>query len=154
MQAMIQNSLFAVVCIGLVGSASAEPPEEKSKLKIEFRRAETKPADGLTEAKVAGTDEKIYIPKTADATNADIASASVAVDRSLNPAIDVVFTKEGAKKMEVLSEKHKDKPLAIMVDGKVISAPIVREKFTSRAQITGKFTQKEVENIVKAINSK
>jgi preprotein translocase subunit SecD len=146
--------MLAAACLGFAVPVWAAKPDEKPKVKVEFRRAETKNADGLTPATIAGTDEKIYLHKTADATNADIADARVGVDGACNPAIDVTFTKEGAKKMEALSEKHQDKPLAILIDGKVVSAPVVRAKFSDKAQITGKFTKEEVEKLVKAINAK
>ena len=55
--------------------------------------------------------------------------------------------------MEMLTEKHLDKPIAIMIDGKVISAPVVKAKLSMQAQITGNFTKEEVEKLVKAINA-
>src|SRR5207244_10186356 len=146
-------SVFAAACLALAPPAIGKP-DEKPKVKVEFRRAETKNADGLTPATIAGTDEKIYLHKTADATTADIADARVGVDGACNPAIDVTFTKDGAKKMAALSEKHQGKPLAVLIDGKVVSAPVVRAKFSDRAQITGQFTKEEVEKLVKAINAK
>jgi len=153
MRSLFRGSLFAVACLGSLAPLAARP-DEKPKVTVEFRRAETKAAEGLTEATIAGTTQKVYVPRKADATNADIAEAKVGVDGDSNPAIDIVFTKEGAKKMEALSERHKDKPLAIMIDGKVVSAPVVREKFSARAQINGRFTKEEVEKLVKAINQK
>ena len=154
MRTMTRRSLLAAACFGLAVPVWAGLPDEKPKVKIEFRRAETKNADGLTEAVVPGSADKIYLHKKADATNEDIAEARVGIDNAFNPAVDILFTKEGAKKMEALSEKHLDKPLAIMVDGKVVSAPVVRGKVSDKAQITGKFTKEEVENLVKAINAK
>lgn len=56
--------------------------------------------------------------------------------------------------MAKLSEQHKDKPLAILIDGKIISAPFVRAKFSERALLTGNFTKEEVDNLVKGINGK
>src|SRR5262245_66385481 len=154
MRAMTRRSLLAAACVALAVPAWAEKPDDKPKVKVEFRRAETKNADGLTPATVVGTEERIYLHKSADATNADIAEAKVGVDGAGNPVIDVLFTKDGAKKMEALSEKHQDKPLAILIDGKVVSAPVVRVKFSDKAQINGKFTKEEVEKLVKAINEK
>jgi preprotein translocase subunit SecD len=153
MRTLIQGSLFAVACLGLTTPLASARPDEK-KVVVEFRLAEIKPADGLTEATIEGTTDKVYLHKKADATNADIARASVGVDNALNPCIDIVFTDAGAKKMAAASEKHRDKPLAIMVNGKVMSAPRIREKFSDRAQITGKFTKEEVEKLVEAINAK
>jgi preprotein translocase subunit SecD len=155
MNAMTRRSLLAAVCVGFaVPVWAAEPDDKKPKVKIEFRRAETKNADGLTPATIAGTEEKIYLHKGADATNADIAEARVGVDGAGNPTIEVTFTKEGAKKVEAMSEKHLDKPLAILIDGKVVSAPVVRAKLSGKAEITGTFTKEEVEKLVKAINGK
>lgn len=61
---------------------------------------------------------------------------------------------EGGKKMARLSDQHREKPLAILVDGKVIAAPVVREKIAERALITGNFTEEEVAKLVKSINAK
>ena len=154
MRALFRGSVFAAACLALAGPLAAAGPDEKPKVKVEFRRAETKNADGLTPATVAGTDEKIYLHPKADATDADIADARVGVDGACNPAIEVTFTKDGAKKMAALSEKHQGKPLAVLIDGKVVTAPVVRAKFSDRAQITGQFTKEEVEKLVKAINAK
>jgi preprotein translocase subunit SecD len=128
--------------------------DENAKVKVEFRRAETEPAKGLTEAVVAGTKKKIYLHKTADATNEDIAEVRATVDGKKNPAIEIVFTKDGAKKVAAMSKQHKDRPLAIMVDGKVLSAPILRDTIQEKAMITGHVTKEEVDRIVKGISSK
>jgi preprotein translocase subunit SecD len=121
-------------------------------VKLEFRRAELEPAPGLTEATVAGTTDKVYLHKTSDATNEDVADVRASEDIEKNPAIDVAFTKAGARKMARLSEEHKGKPLAILVDGKVITAPRIAATFSERAMLTGRFTRDEVEKLVRAIN--
>jgi preprotein translocase subunit SecD len=153
MNLLSRRNFCTVACLGLAIPFATARPDQK-KVVVDFRRAETKPADGLAEAAIAGTNQKVYIPKTADATTNDIAVAKAALDGGGNPAIDITFTKEGAKKMAALSEKHRDKPLAILINGRVVSAPVVREKFGERAQINGAFTQKEVEKLVEAINTK
>lgn len=154
MHSLFRQSALMVACLGLVFPLASARPDDKPKVKVEFRRAETRSANGLTEATVVGTKEKVYLHKTADATNADIAEARAAVDDNNKPFIEITFTKEGAKKMAALSEAQKNKPVAILIDGEVISAPIVRAKFSARAQITGKFTKEETEKLVKAINAK
>jgi preprotein translocase subunit SecD len=153
MRTLFQSTVLAATCLAFAGPFASARPDEK-KVIVEFRRAETRPADGLAEVMVEGTTQKVYIPKKTDATTADIAEAKAALDGGGNPAIDITFTKEGAKKMLALTEKHRDKPLAILINGKVVSAPVVREKFGERAQINGAFTQKEVEKLVEAINAK
>ena len=145
--------LVSAMGLGCFAQAAEDKPAEKPRVKVEFRRAENKPAEGLTEATVGNTEDKIYLHKTADATNEDIADARV--DTLNDPVtVIVVFTKEGAKKMAKLSEEHKGKPVAILVDGKVIKAPIVRAAFRDQAAITGVSSKEEAERIVKGIKAK
>ena len=69
-----------------------------------------------------------------------------------NPTIDLTFTEGGAKKAAKLSKDHVNKPIAIMADGKVLAAPVVRIELGMSVSISGKFTEEEAEKIVKAIN--
>jgi preprotein translocase subunit SecD len=145
--------LLSAMGLGCVAQASEQEPAEKPRAQVEFRRAENKPAEGLTEATVGNSRDKVYLHKTADATNEDIADARV--DTLNDPvAVIVVFTKEGAEKMAKLSEGHQGKPLAILVDGKVISAPIVRATFRNQAIITGLSSKEEAERIVTGLKGK
>jgi preprotein translocase subunit SecD len=146
-------SAIRTVAVVLVGVACATQlvAAEKPRVKVEIRRAERKPAEGLTEAVVTGTTDKVYLHKTVEAANEDIEAARVITDDQDRPALEIVFTKEGGKKMARVSGEHKDRPLAILVDGKVIAAPNVRARFSERALITGHFTKDEVEKIARGI---
>jgi preprotein translocase subunit SecD len=152
MRSLFRGSLFAVACLSCVGPLAARPDEKK--VTVEFRRAETKPTEGYTEATVEGTKEKVYIAKKADLTHADVAEAKADKDPRGDPAIELVLTKEGSKKLEALTGAQIGKPVAALIDGKVVFAPVVRAKVTGRAMITGKFTKEEVERIVTALNRK
>lgn len=151
--------LTQIVCV-LLASLNCAPhapagnPDEKPRPRLELRRAEAKPAEGLTEATVAGTKVKVYLHKEADLTGEDVDKARASVDDQGRPAIEVIFTKEGARKMARLSERHAGKPLAILIDGKVVSAPVVRSKFSARALITGMFSEEEAEKLAKTITGK
>jgi outer membrane lipoprotein-sorting protein len=148
--------------------ASAAKPAPKPGVKVEFRRAENQPGEGLIEAAVAGTAQKVYLHVSADVTNADIAEARAGLDSREKPAVEITFTEEGAKKMAKLTAEHRNRPLAILVDGKVIGAPplaiqvdskvlgapVVRDTISQKAQITGNFTLEEVDRIVRGINGK
>jgi preprotein translocase subunit SecD len=151
MRVILRASVLAVVSFGLVLPVWAEKPDEKPKVKFEIRRAETKPADGLIKATVAGST--VYLHPVADATSADISGARVVADGE-RVAIDLTFTQAGAKKMAKASEQHLDKPLAILIDGKVVAALTVRVKISEGARITGSFTREEAEAIVKAVTAK
>jgi preprotein translocase subunit SecD len=142
----------ALLCCAALApwAASADKPA----VKVEFRRAEVKPAEGLTEATVSGTEQKVYLHKVAELTNEDIAGASVVTDKSKASVVDVELTKEGRRKLARLTKEHQGKPLAVLIDGKVIAAPVVRDEIDGNARISGNFTKEEAERIAKGIKGK
>jgi preprotein translocase subunit SecD len=143
---------MAVLAAGLASLAlAADPPA-----KFEMRRAETKPAEGLIEAKVGGTDQKVYLHAEAELTDKDITKAQVIEDKQVSgPMIEIIFTKEGQVKMAKLTGEHLEKPLGILFEGKVISAPVVRSKLDGgKAVFTGNFTKEEAEKIASSIKGK
>ena len=153
MTAIGRSVLAAALCLGSVGVVTADKPAEKATVKLEIRRAETAPAEGLTEAKVVGSGDKVYLHKEVEISNADIATATAGEERG-KPAVLFTLTPEGSKKMQRLTETHKDKPLAILLDGKVVSAPVVRSVISDKGVITGMFTKDEVEKLAKGISGK
>ena len=123
-------------------------------VKFEVRRAESKPAEGLTEAKVEGTDKKVYLHREVELTNEDIAGAKAVTDESKANIVEVELTKEGRQKLARVTKAHQGKPLAILVDGKVVAAPVVRDEITGDARISGNFSKEEAERIAKGIKGK
>ncbi len=119
--------------------------------KVAFHLAESKPTDKCLEATLPGSKQKIYLHPQAVLTKKDVAKAQVTTYRGF-PAISVTFTKEGGAKMAKLTEANQGKKLAVLVDGKVISAPVIRSKISEKAEITGKFTKAEAEKIAEAMN--
>jgi preprotein translocase subunit SecD len=138
-----------------VAWASAAQPVDKSGVTFELRRAEGKPAEGLTEATVAGTSEKVYLHREAALTNRDIAQAQAATDSAGLPAVAVTLTEAGRQKLAKLTEGHQGKPLAIMVAEKVLCAPVVRGRIDGdRVLVSGRFTKAEVKRIAQGINGR
>jgi preprotein translocase subunit SecD len=132
-----------------------DKPKEKPAVKVEFRRAEKEAAEGLIEATVEGSKDKVYLHKTADLTNDDIAEVKASEDTKKQPCLSITLTKDGAAKMKKISEEHRNKPLAILVDGKVLSAPVIKSVIADgKVQFTGKFTPAEIEKLVEAIQGK
>ncbi|HYH64878.1 MAG TPA: hypothetical protein VD866_09315 [Urbifossiella sp.] len=142
--------LTFAACVTLALPALAQ---DAPNTRVELRRAETAPADGLVEAAVAGTGQKVYLHKAAALTGADIASAKAA-GGAADPAVELTFTEAGAKKAAKLSADHPDKPVALVVDGKVLAAPVIRAKLGASVRITGRFTPEEAAKLVKSIESR
>jgi len=126
-------------------------PSETPPVKIEFRRAEDKPGPGLTEASVASTGGKVYLHDRVELSNADIARARVKKGL-VGPVVEVKLTEEGAKKFALVTTDRLGKQLAIVVDGQVLSAPIIRQ-WTSSGEliISGRLTQEQADRIAHGI---
>jgi hypothetical protein len=126
--------------------------QQQSVARFEVRLAETAPAGGLTEVLVPGSGQRIYLHQNAVVTNGDVTAARVtqAADGSgFNVGIE--FTQAGSEKMGAATKAHIGKPVAILVDGRVISAPLLRSVITDSAVITGSFTREEAERIAAGV---
>src|SRR5262249_23300652 len=144
-------SAAATLFLTCLGWSWATGPQNAG-VKFELRRAESKPAQDLTEATVAGTKTKVYLHRETAISNQDIAQAEATTDDTNKPAVSITFTEDGWKKMAKLMGEHQGKLLAILLDGKVIAAPIVRDPVTgNKAMISGHFTKAEAERIAKGI---
>jgi hypothetical protein len=123
-------------------------------VRFEVRLAEEKPAAGLSEAKVSGTDRSVYVDAEAIVTNSDISRASIIqVDHSSQYSVGVEFNPSGAEKIRAATASHIGKPVAILLDGKVIMAPTVRQPIAESAVISGDLSKTEAEKIVKGITT-
>lgn len=70
--------------------------------------------------------------------NSDIMGVKSGLSHQGFEEIEIVFTEEGKKKFANLTESLIGKKLAILVDGQLVSAPVVREKITGgNVHITG-----------------
>ena len=71
-----------------------------------------------------------------------------------SPEVSLEFDTEGSKLFEEVTARNIGKPVAIFLDGYVISAPTVNEKITGgQASISGRFNIEEAKLLVKRLNS-
>lgn len=69
--------------------------------------------------------------------------AAVVQDQLDRPAISFWWNAEGARRFGDLTERCKGMQLAIVLDGAVMSTPMIQERIGDRGQISGKFTLEE-----------
>ena len=88
-------------------------------------------------------------------TGADLAESSVVFDQNTGkPAVSLTFTKEGGDKFAKITGDNVGKPVAIVLDNEVVSAPNVQEKIVGgTAQITGSFTLDEAKKLSIQLNA-
>jgi preprotein translocase subunit SecD len=87
------------------------------------------------------------VPKSPDITGDFLEDARVGFDPQQRPLVNFRFNPEGGDIFGALTEANIGKPLAIVLDENVYSAPTINSKITTRGQITGRFTSQEAADL-------
>ena len=98
-------------------------------------------------------ERKYFIKRIPEATGEIIKDAFVSQTQTGGFQINLEMTDEGAKKFRQVTEKLVNKPLAIVLDGKLYSAPIINEPLSKNAQISGSFSQREAIDLANVLNN-
>jgi preprotein translocase subunit SecD len=120
-------------------------------VRFEVRLAEAQPAPGLIVARVAGSERLVYLHPEPIVANEDIAQSWVLQDAPDRFGISVHFLEAGAQRMRQATANHLGRPVALLIDGRVVTAPIVRSAIGDSAVISGNYTRGEAERIVDGI---
>lgn len=102
----------------------------------------------------AKSEPDVYVGKTEEGTvyllgqvyvtGKDLIDARVTYDELQKPAVSLKFSRDGATAFETATAANIEKQIAIVLDGVVISAPVVRARISGgEAQISGNFTAGE-----------
>lgn len=152
---VILATFAALVCIVVVGIQTwplGDTPLQAAAIQFEVRLAEEHPGDGLHEARVAGSTRVVYLHPAAIVTNDDIAESHlVEGDRASRFGVAVQFTSTGARRMEQATAGHVGKLVAILIDGEVVVAPVLRSPIRTSAVLSGDYTRAEAERIADGI---
>lgn len=77
-----------------------------------------------------------------------LTNASVGFDQYGQAIVQLEFDKEGAKTFDRVTFQNVGKQLAIVLDGKIHSAPVIRDRIPNgQAQISGNFTAQEASDL-------
>jgi preprotein translocase subunit SecD len=145
---------FMIIAALLLGShlSSLVVVDVQAAVRFEVKLAEESSAPGLREAKVLGSDRSIYLHEETIVTNTDIAQARIIEGGGPSQfGVGVVFNAAGAQKMRAATEKHVGRPVAILVDGQVVVAPLIRTPIGASAVVNGNYTRAQADRIVGGI---
>jgi hypothetical protein len=149
---LVLVTAIALIVAGIVAVGSRVWPGGGATLqaavRFEVRLAEAQPTLGLRPARIAGSDRVVYLHPEIIVTNDDIAQSRVIQGNAPSRfGVAVELNAAGADRMRKASATHIGRPLAILIDGDVIAAPILRARISTSAEISGDFTQAEAERI-------
>jgi len=93
------------------------------------------------------------VPKSPDLTGDYLSDARVSFDRQQRPVVHFQFNADGGKIFGELTEKNVGRPLAIVLDKQVYSAPNIRERIGNQGQIEGRFTSQQAADLAVVLRS-
>jgi preprotein translocase subunit SecD len=128
--------------------------------KMEFRMVDlTVPPDQASGGRVPqdsellpsaeGTGQSYVIKKQVLVSGGDLTDAQPGFDqRSGQPIVSFKFNTSGSRKFAQATTEHVKEPFAIVLDNKVISAPVIQEPITGgQGQISGSFTVQQANDL-------
>mgnify|MGYP001637653646 FL=1 len=106
-------------------------------------------------------EEPFYVKRRPEANGNIIKDAYPAMEDANRFSVSMEFTPEGSKVFEkitssILEEDRKTgvkQPLAIVLDGRLVSAPNIQSVISNRGSITGNFTRREAIELANALNN-
>ena len=101
----------------------------------------------------AGSTVYYMVRRVASVTGRDLRNARPTLDENNQPAVAFTLSSDGGARFGTLSEQNIGKQLAIILDGRVQSAPTLQSRITTDGRITGSFTQQEVADLSLVLRS-
>jgi hypothetical protein len=144
-------TIAIVVGVGLGSQWWTQTTSVFAAVRFEVRLAEHEAVPGLVVAQVVGSDRLIYLHPEIIVSNDDIAQSWVFQGDVAGFGVGVTFLPSGAERMQQATKAHVGRPLAILIDGRVVSVPILRSPISDSAELNGIFTQAEAKRIADGI---
>ncbi|HKC50917.1 MAG TPA: protein translocase subunit SecD [Myxococcota bacterium] len=100
----------------------------------------------LSETRAGKESEALLVPKKAVLKGDMLEDARMEFDRRNRPIITFQWNSEGARVFRDFTGANIGHRLAAIIDGKVVTAPVIQSKIGRRGEITGDFTRDEANN--------
>jgi preprotein translocase subunit SecD len=86
-------------------------------------------------------------------TGRDLRNARPSLDENNLPAVGFSLNQEGARKFGAATETNIGRQLAIVLDSRVFSAPVIQSRISDEGRISGSFTQQEAQDLSLVLRS-
>ena len=102
-----------------------------------------------------GTPGTVYwaVRRASVVTGRDLRNARPSLDENNLPAVGFSLNSDGARKFGAATEANIGRQLAIVLDGRVYSAPVIQSRISDEGRISGSFTQQEAQDLSLTLRS-
>ena len=109
-------------------------------------RGRTPPGTVLIQS-ASGDGRSYVVEKRVMVSGEMLDSASAGIDQNNRPAVNFALNTVGARKFGKVTGDNIGRPFAIILDGQVVSAPVIQSQIFGNGQITGDFTVAETNEL-------
>lgn len=142
----------AVTVAAMAAGCRTAPEPVADAVVVEFRPASDEPGEGRMPMADPFSDATLYVSDAVLISNADIVSAQVHESTEVGPRVGVQLTDAAAARFGDATEAMVGEMIAVVVNGEVVTAPIVQTRIEKHVAITGDFTMEEAERIAAGLN--
>lgn len=109
---------------------------------------------GKNESAGSSSGEVWYIVnQIAAVTGRDLSGAQPGTDENGRPSVNFTLTRDGAARFSRVTAENVNKLLAIVLDNRVVSAPVIHSQISDRGEITGSFTPQQANDLSLVLRS-
>jgi len=109
---------------------------------------------GKRESGEPGTSETWYIVnRIAAVTGRDLRDAQPRPDENGRPSVNFTLTRDGGVRFGRVTGQNIGKPLAIILDNRIVSAPRIDSQINDNGRITGSFTPQQASDLALVLRS-
>ena len=136
-------SLFAVLLPLLLYPCGQVHAQQSAPL-LQFRIADDKDTAGWRKMKVRDNDKPVYVSNEVALHGGHVETVSFYKGLNGNWSVGLALTEDGAKAMKKTTSQNQKKKLALVLNGKVVSAPTIQSTITKSVRITGRFDKNDL----------
>jgi preprotein translocase subunit SecD len=110
---------------------------------------------GRQETRSDSTGGEVWyvLNQIAAVTGRDLSGAQSSQDSNGRPSVNFTLTRDGAARFGRVTGQNVGRQLAIVLDNRVVSAPVIQSQISDRGEITGSFTPQETANLSLVLRS-
>ncbi len=149
-----EDTARAKALIGRTAQLEFKLVDEKGDLDKALSSGHVPPGDVIIYGKKTMRNGKLVaqpylLKKRTELSGTEVSDARVSIDSRFNEyAVTLKFNNKGARRFDKLTAAHVNERFAIILEGVVQSAPVIRERISGgTAQITGSFTPQEARDL-------
>jgi len=149
-----EDTARAKALIGRTAQLDFKLVDEKGDLEKAISSGHVPPGDVIVYGKKEMRDGKLeaqpyLLKKRTELSGSEISDARVSIDSRFNEyAVTLKFNNKGARRFDRLTAAHVNERFAIILEGVVQSAPVIRERISGgTAQITGSFAPQDARDL-------